>query len=108
MMLGFESTYMMNFATWESLYSLYPFSTLYSDAMGKLTTRTCAETLLYEGEIGNNRHVGDQWTYRIGFTETSQSGVNIYSRYRFGISNGVMHCVDTQLENEVYIDATAS
>lgn len=68
-MLGtFKSTNMFNFATWEGMYSLFPFSTFYSDYVGNLSVSTFDEMYLYLGELHGSRAVGDRWTYRESFS----------------------------------------
>lgn len=70
-MLGFHSTYMFNFATWESMYSVFPFSTLRCDHMGVLFLLTPAECKLFIAEVHGQRRIGDEWTYRVMFSGTS-------------------------------------
>lgn len=88
MMCSFQSLYMFNFATWESIYSLFPSSILRCDYTGVLSVSTVTEVKTCLGELGSERIVGDQWTYRVLFSKTPAEQDHDVGRCRFRLDEG--------------------
>lgn len=88
MLCTFRSTHLFNFATWESIYSLFPFNTLYSDSSGHLSVSTVAEYKLYLAEVQSDRVVGDQWTYRVLFSDLSVIPDHNLAEFCFRVVDG--------------------
>lgn len=101
------SSHMVNMATWESMYSLFPVTTLDNRRMVVANVSTHAQLLAYSkyirrgyqdtpfvdvidlSEFSNQRAVGDEWTRRVRFSGTEYAQDN-YMDFTFKVVQGAI------------------
>lgn len=113
------STHLMNFATSEAMYSLFPVSALQERQMGIVSLRefeareACdkyvdrgftglsLDRLPPLGEFRNDRVVGDEWTRRVAFDNDSAQADELVIQWRFRVAKHGIECYGSISSDDV-------